>query len=225
MSNAIFIYGLTDPRDKNHVRYVGKTKNLPGRLAGHLKDAKRGIVNHKCKWIRKLLEDGVTPCISILDVASLDTWVDSEMRWISILRSEGHKLTNATDGGEGMCGHVPSEETRRRMSAAVSGEKHPNWGKQRSATTRAKVGAAHRGRKVQRTPEHQERIAASQRGVPRPQYAGANHPRARLSADDVREIRSRLASGETGAAMARRFRVSDGTVSSIKVGRTYRDLV
>ena len=42
-----------------------------------------------------------------------------------------------------------------------------------------------------------------------------------LTADDVRDIRKRIARGEKGADIARLYRVSAGCISAIKVGRNY----
>lgn len=38
-------------------------------------------------------------------------------------------LYNMTDGGEGTCGRSQSEETRKKISEAFRGSKHPMWGK------------------------------------------------------------------------------------------------
>jgi group I intron endonuclease len=45
---------------------------------------------------------------------------------------------NLTDGGDGLCGVVPSIETRAKISAG-------NMGQTRTAETRAKISAAHKG--------------------------------------------------------------------------------
>lgn len=71
-------------------------------------------------------------------------------------------LVNMTDGGEGMSGHVPSAQTkakrrssmigrilsqitRDRISASLRGEKHPLFGKTRSAETRRRQAASGKG--------------------------------------------------------------------------------
>jgi hypothetical protein len=38
-------------------------------------------------------------------------------------------LYNMTDGGEGTCGRSQTEKTKRKISAAFRGSKHPMWGK------------------------------------------------------------------------------------------------
>jgi len=66
-------------------------------------------------------------------------------------------LINFTNGGEGMSGHVCSEETKRKMSEARRGGTHSeetrrkiseaNKGKKLSEETRRKLSEAHRGKK------------------------------------------------------------------------------
>lgn len=51
-------------------------------------------------------------------------------------------LCNVTDGGEGPSGAICSEEHRRKISEAVRGERHPNFGKHHSETTRQKLREA-----------------------------------------------------------------------------------
>lgn len=64
-------------------------------------------------------------------------------------------LRNLTDGGEGSCGVVMSEETKAKISKAVSGENHPLYGKRgeksywhgktHSEETKAKMSKARSG--------------------------------------------------------------------------------
>ena len=45
--------------------------------------------------------------------------------------------------------------------------------------------------------------------------------RAKLTAEQVREIRERLNAGETGLSLAMEFPISGRSISSIKLGRSY----
>jgi hypothetical protein len=60
------------------------------------------------------------------------------------------------------------------------------------------------------------------RGGPARPLVGQENGAAKLNAAQVAEIRRRLALGETGAALAREFRVSDGTVSMMRRGQSWR---
>lgn len=121
----MYIYILVDPREPNHVRYVGGTKNLAQRIKEHLQDKAK---TYKCQWIRSVKRQGFLPEMYPIEVVTEDTWKEREMYWIKYYRSLGHKLTNLTDGGDGV-GRIVSDETRKKLSIALSGESHPRFGK------------------------------------------------------------------------------------------------
>lgn len=111
------IYVITEPDGK--IRYVGKTKySLKRRLTRHIYDARKGIKNHRCCWIKSLLSKGYLPIITILGEVDGDGSKE-EIAWIKYLRDENAKLVNLTDGGDGTTGHIASEETRQRMKVAA----------------------------------------------------------------------------------------------------------
>lgn len=51
---------------------------------------------------------------------------------------------------------------------------------------------------------------------------GEKHGNARLTEDDVTEIRARLAAGATNVQLGREYDVSAGTISHIRTGRSWR---
>lgn len=140
------IYALFDPREPGHFRYVGKsTTTADLRLRSHIKEARkqqRKRIYKNC-WIRKLLRDGVSPCICVLEKLQDADKVGHntrEVHWIAELRRHGHKLTNLTKGGDGgaavgvpktelhreaisktLTGHAISVETREKISAGLRG--------------------------------------------------------------------------------------------------------
>lgn len=74
---------------------------------------------------------------------------------------------------------------------------------------------------------HPERVARGDRHIsrihPECMRRGESHATAKLTEDSVREIRRRLLSkSETQAALARAFGISQTTVSSIGLGKTWR---
>ena len=132
------IYTLQD--DKGTVRYVGKTmQGLQRRLTVHMITARSGERNHRCNWLRSCLTNGYIPTIQRIDCVNGDGCKE-EMYWIKEYRRRGSNLTNATDGGEGTLGCVPSAETRRKLSEA---------GKSRvvTAETRKKISDKAKGNK------------------------------------------------------------------------------
>jgi hypothetical protein len=93
------IYAL---RDDHWICYVGKTiKSLECRLASHLKDARIGNMSHKCNGIRKMLQEGRLPRITLIEVAE-GNGSKEEIAWIAYFRSLGIDLWNQTDGGDGV---------------------------------------------------------------------------------------------------------------------------
>ena len=109
------IYALLDKTGA--IRYVGKTrKTLSWRLFEHIKEAKKGVKNHKCNWIRSMLKVGLKLDIVLLDVVE-GYGCECERKWIARLRHEGARLTNLTDGGDGSQGYRPSKETLVKLHA------------------------------------------------------------------------------------------------------------
>jgi hypothetical protein len=113
------IYGLYDPSDrKKEVRYVGATKFTPEqRLTDHISGAEAADT-YKKKWIRKLLRQNLVPAILVLEVTTTRHWKKREKYWIAYLRSKGSRLTNSTEGGEGLVN--PTKNVRARIAKKVS---------------------------------------------------------------------------------------------------------
>lgn len=112
--------------------YVGKGCNG----LGHSKrshDLKRSRNAHHRAVVEKYGAENIG--IFVFHCESEDQALADEILTIRQLRSEGFKLANATDGGEGSCGLRPSAETRAKMSAKRKGVK-------RSPETIAKMKAA-----------------------------------------------------------------------------------
>jgi hypothetical protein len=64
-------------------------------------------------------------------------------------------LRNLTDGGDGLSGWVPSDETKAKMSSSRTGMTH-------TFETKAKIAAARRGKTL--TPENKAKLLASRLG-------------------------------------------------------------
>lgn len=112
------IYALLDPTT-GECRYVGKTKARPERrLAQHISDARRRKFEAlpRFRWIKAL--QPLAPRILVLEEC-VRCWREAEAEWIAVLRREGARLLNCTNGGEGIDGFRHSTETRARMSASA----------------------------------------------------------------------------------------------------------
>lgn len=140
----INIYGLYDPREPAVVRYIGKTeKALVKRLSRHLSEARAGTKNFRCNWIRKLLSFGVTPEIRLLEECKVEDWQAREKHWIAL-----HKLTitNGTMGGDGLS--APSDEIRKKISAANKGRFLGKKMPERSSEHRQALSKSLKGRQM-----------------------------------------------------------------------------
>jgi group I intron endonuclease len=170
-----YIYTLSDPRT-GEVRYVGKSVDPTKRLEKHISDAKQKLKNSYVQnWIRSLVNIGIIPVQEVIEKCGED-WVERETFWIAHYRAlPNAQMTNVTDGGEGTCGHIHSEETRAKMSAAHKGKNNHNYGKKLSTETRAKISAAHKGKKF--SDETLAKISSANKGKKR-----SDETRAKISA-------------------------------------------
>ncbi len=94
-----FIYTLSEP--DGTVRYVGKSDNPKRRLTKHLHEARTRRKNRRDKWIYSLLNKGLRPVMTVIEVVSTEAWVEREKYWINHYLNLGCKLVNGSSGGEG----------------------------------------------------------------------------------------------------------------------------
>lgn len=121
---APFVYGLVDPQDMGHVRYVGMTTASDQRPYSHMREARNASAasSHKTHWIRKVQREGREPSVIILEQLSVGCSTDLagfvEKCYIKSLREIGHRLTNIMEGG----GNGPhAQETKAKTSATLMG--------------------------------------------------------------------------------------------------------
>jgi len=108
---TILIYKLIDPKT-NQIRYIGKTKKtLRKRLYEHLTKRNLTPKTHKNNWIKQLLSEGLKPIIETIEIVTELNWKEREIYHIKKLKSDGIKLTNTTDGGDGALGTKQSQES------------------------------------------------------------------------------------------------------------------
>lgn len=187
-----FIYGLVDPQDPGHVRYVGMAGVRESRPYQHARWA-RSLSAKPCyllHWVRKLQAEGRQYEVIKLEELSGDTTRkflgEVERMYISALRRVGHRLVNQTEGGLG--GNPFSPETLRSLALKNIGNKY-GVGAVHSPEARlavsesrkkyfrehpeARQAIADRNRGNQHglghevTPEARKQISDKQKGVPR----------------------------------------------------------
>lgn len=118
-----------------------------------------------------------------------------------------------------------------------------------SDKTKAKISRAHKGKKVsteeaarlrtlaygiKRSQDHKEAIRQAQKGKPKSEQqrrkqsqvmtgkmSGEKHPNAKLTEQDVRQIKRLLLNDVKGVVIAQQFNVKPITISNIKTGRRW----
>lgn len=183
------IYALICPKSGS-VRYVGKTAMPLGRrLSSHIMGCGCGRDKRQRKnvWLSEIIAEDLIPAITILErVPAGECWESAEIKWIAHYRSLlGDELLNASNGGKGTRGFVPSAETRAKISAsgkarapyprkphgddvkakisaALKGRDGPMTGKNHSPESLAKMAAAREGRKL--SDAHRAKLSEVRKG-------------------------------------------------------------
>ena len=169
--------------------YIGKGRGR--RILEHFRPSALKKRNHKNNVINKAIRDGDEVLSEILfDGLSEEQAHAKEIELIAFYgrRINGGCLTNATDGGEGVSGYKPSEETRRKISASKRGKKHSDdhrrkisialTGRKMSAESIEKTASANRGRK--RTPVQIENSSRALKGIKRSESTKARMSESRI---------------------------------------------
>lgn len=150
-TRPVYIYALLCPTT-DELRYVGKTVDLTSRYNTHCNDKTN---TYRGKWIRSLKMHGHKPVMIVLEQSDSDNWIEAESFYIQYFKSIGCRLTNLTNGGEGLTGYVHSAETKHKISKA-------HKGKVLSTQTRLKMSAARTGTK--RSEEYRQRVSERYKG-------------------------------------------------------------
>lgn len=142
-----FIYGLVDPLEPKHVRYVGMAMRA-SRPYDHAKEARspKTESSYKINWIRSVHSEGrdyaVLKLEELAEGTSRSFLGEIEKMYIASLKAIGHHLTNGTSGGDGgdaFRGHKHTDEVkeaiRKRRTGSVT-----------SAATKEKLSIAGMGR-------------------------------------------------------------------------------
>jgi hypothetical protein len=148
------IYGFRAP-ESDEIRYVGMTSTtLSKRLRQHLKRARSGAKTPFYDWLRKQDPDNVQMQPIEPVRGALADLAQAERNWIAILRAQGHRLLNLTDGGLGPNGHVWTAEQRaaagdrargRPTGVHRFGADNPAWGMRHSDEQRARWSELRKG--------------------------------------------------------------------------------
>lgn len=212
----------------NGLQYVGETKHpLSTRLKFHVNNAHapsrtqmigaaidtEGIENFSVKALEICKADTTQQLTEVL--------FEREMHWVKTLDTKNNGY-NRTDGGRGSYGRAVSDETKKKISAAnsgerngmygttwseekresmklrMSGENNHNYGKPLSDETKQKLSQALKGRVI--SEETRKRTSAAMKGIPK-----------------TEETRKRMSEAQKGK------KISEQTKEKIKATRRFGD--
>jgi len=136
-----FVYCLVDPRNA-HIKYVGKSMVLTpkNRLLKHLQNSNLKPNTLKNNWIKKLKSLGLSPAIEVIEngFEEENSLNEAEIYYIRLYKILGHRITNGTNGGEGMLGYKHTESGKAKIGAA-------NKGRIWTEESKLKSSKSHRG--------------------------------------------------------------------------------
>lgn len=208
-TNQVAIYLLRDPRD-GRVRYVGKAVDPVRRLRQHLAPFKLQARTRKNSWLKGLLASSQRPLLEIIDRVESELADEAERFHIFMHREFGADLTNGTEGGEG--GAVTDLDARERIARA-------HRGSTASGETRAKMSVS---QKARWSPAQRARRRELSAGVKPPVQRGEDNCKAKLTEEQVREIRVLHQDGATPSGIAMTFGLSRQSVWNIVTFKTWK---
>lgn len=156
----------------NGKQYVGKTiEGVEARWREHCLSAKRGSLHGIHRAIRKYGADAFV--VEVLETSEDNNFLlEREVYWIATLETykRGYNMTPGGEGLTGQSGRPHTQETRRKLSAAVkrwlSENPHPNLGRKFGPTpeiVKWKLSASHRGKTI--SPETREKMREANRAT------------------------------------------------------------
>lgn len=157
MINTTTVYGLLSSRSPDEIRYIGQTtRSIARRLSQHLTYAKKRRTAVQL-WIDREMKDGYEIILRVLVANAV--FDKTEMHLIAEYRKSGSRLLNHTEGGGGVLGHSPNDETRKKKSVIAKAY----WANQ---TDRVRWHP---------TEEQKKKISDAKTGRPVPALRGRKH--------------------------------------------------
>lgn len=148
----------------NGMRYVGKSEDITARWRvhkHHLRSNTHINVHLQRAW-NKYGEDAFR--FYVIEETDKDAINDAEKKWIKQLDTYRHGY-NRTEGGEGQSGNKLTEEQKRHLSEMNKGPRNPNYGLKRSEETRQRMSKAMSHPRKPLTEEHKQKISESAKRV------------------------------------------------------------
>ena len=205
------IYALVDPHS-NQIRYIGITKrSVFRRLSEHLCHSKRDSF-YAATWLRSLKKKGLKPKINILaDNVPRELLSIMEQFYINFFSVYGCNLTNTTDGGEKGFTRNHTEESKRKISKALMGNKYTLGYKQSEETIR------------KRSATIREMCKDRNFVMSHYSYPGEKNGNSKITIEQVNEIKNRYANGDSCRKIAEDYPIQRSMVNYIVNGKFWRD--
>lgn len=201
------IYFLADPIS-NDIKYVGKTNvGLTERLFRHIQGAERSkSPTRKEKWILYLKANGLKPNIRLIECVDKKDWRDKEVYWITKMKENGSSLFNLKKGGGGYDNLTHTEAFKKAISTRMMGNKYGQGKKwtdsQRELMMKSRSNPWNKGKKglVKHSDETKLKMSNSRKGE--------NHAMARLTNNDVSDMRESYSNGIRPIDISRKYNIN-----------------
>lgn len=223
-NNRYYLYKITN--DINNKIYIGRSKKPDYRLRTHLNNSlnpEKSIVAQKIHFaIRELGQEHF-----VFEVfEEYDNYREAcerEVFWIKFYKADQDEF--GYNDKLGTTGLVRlTEEQRQKLSARVSGNKNPMYGKTHSEGVRKQLSAQFSGEKnpfygKTHSEETKKLIGASSKD----RNAGENNPHAKLNLEIVSQIRDEWQTGNyKKVELSKKYNVTPQTINNIISGRTWK---
>ncbi|HEX8248979.1 MAG TPA: GIY-YIG nuclease family protein [Pyrinomonadaceae bacterium] len=201
--------------------YIGSAVYLTRRFTEHKRQLNKQIHNNKFLQAAWNKYGAAAFGFQILEyVSDIDLLIEREQFWLDktncFQKNIGYNLSPTA---KSILGYRFSDEQKAKVSAGLKGRKksaehRANIWKNRKVTPEFSARMSENGEKLKgrkQSEEHRKNKALAQTGE-------KNH-QAKLTDNQVREIKRRLQNGETGRKIATDFNVRESLVSRIKNGK------
>lgn len=144
-----YIYALSDSRNPENIRYIGKTEFPKKRIRGHHIESKKRK-GYKNNWIQNVLQAKAELVMKIIRIVPLENWENAERQAIEEF-GKAFRLTNGNKGGIG--GGYPEDWVIKKMSESA---------KKRTESVRNSTASTIR--KLWQNPEYRKRLVDAHKG-------------------------------------------------------------
>jgi len=225
-------------------KYIGSSMDIGTRWRSHLNMLKAGrhTQRFQAAWDKYGAHEFIFRVLELVN--DREKLIHREQYWIDKFTSYDEEYGfNTAPSADGTAGISPSWETRQKMSKAGKGRKFTeehkkriglaNKGKKRIPEMIARMKDYLTGRKL--SEEHKAKIRESCKGINKgvvrsPETRaklskakmGSKPAKTKLTEEQVKEIKQRLAKNEPRRKIARDYGVSKSSIDCIKSGRTWK---